>query len=414
MGSYCGLTINGMELFSVKNTFSETHLKLFSPHEFIKYKEDLDGEDYERYVFRTSVKKAMTRLEILGCSKTKLKNYFNNGLEFQKSFYSEPMDENDKRYEYYESLTFENYSNALRLILESENIDIFDDDIMNKYPNISTNANSRLIVEKLSSGYLLNPFFYDDIYEYEEHLIDHLLDIYMCIINCKEDSIVEYDLSSVVDGGWIDESDALKFFDDFMDTTIVVTEGKTDIKVLSKSLEILYPEYNHLYTFFDFHNFRADGGTSYLAKLLKSFSAVKIKNRIIAIFDNDTAAELEIQNLSTVPILESIKIMKLPTLDFCISYPTIGPTGRNNTNINGSAVSIELFFGEDIIQNNNEFFPIQWTNYVEKLDMYQGSIVNKSEINVKMDLKLKNPDFINQDWSKLTFLWDTIFKQSFY
>lgn len=66
MGSYCGLLINGIELYAVKNTFSGTFLKLFSPHEFLKYTEDLDGEDYERYVFRTTVKKAKTSLEILG------------------------------------------------------------------------------------------------------------------------------------------------------------------------------------------------------------------------------------------------------------------------------------------------------------------------------------------------------------
>ncbi|QGQ96064.1 hypothetical protein EHS13_14855 [Paenibacillus psychroresistens] len=142
-------------------------------------------------------------------------------------------------------------------------------------------------------------------------------------------------------------------------------------------MEILYPEYNHLFTFFDFHNFRADGGTAYLAKLLKSFSAAKIKNRIIAIFDNDTAVELEIQSLSTVPILDSIKIMKLPILDFCMSYPTIGPTGRHNSNINGSAVSIELFFGEDIIKDkkikigvNSYIFGIPSSNKVFNIVIY--------------------------------------------
>jgi hypothetical protein len=310
-------------------------------------------------------------------------------------------------------LTFENYSDALRLILETQNIDIFDDEIMDKHPNIAANNKSKLIVEKLSSGNYLNAFFYDEIYENEEHIIDPLLDIYMSINSCNEDSIVECDLTDVVDGGWVDYSDALEFYNDFMDTTIIVTEGKTDINVLSKSLEILFPEYNHLFTFFDFHSFRADGGTSYLAKLLKSFSAAKIKNRLIAIFDNDTAAEMEIQSLSTIPILESIKIMKLPALDFCVAYPTIGPNGRDYSDINGLAVSIELFFGEDIIKNNNDFYPIQWTNYVEKLDMYQGHIVNKNEIIVKLEEKLKNPDLRNQDWSKLIFLWETIFKQNF-
>lgn len=413
MGSYCGLSINGIELYAIKNTFNGTHLKLFSPLEFLKFKEDLDGEEYERFLFRTTVEKAKTRLEILGCSETKLKTYFKMGLAYQKSNYSEPEDEHEKQYEYYRDLTFENYSSALRLVLETKNIDIFDDEIMNKHPNISNDTNSRLIVEKLSSGNYLNPLFYDEMYENEEHLIDPILDIYMCIISCDEDSTIEYDLTEVVHGGWVGESEVLEFYNNFMDTTIIVTEGKTDINVLSKSLEILFPEYKHLFTFFDFNNYRADGGTSYLAKLLKAFSAAKIKNRIIAIFDNDTAADIEIQSLSSIPILESIKIMKLPDLDFCITYPTNGPSGRERLNINGLAVSIELFFGDDIIKNNGEFYPIQWTNYVEKLDKYQGSIINKSEIIVKMEEKLKNPDLKNQDWGKLIFLWETIFKQSF-
>jgi hypothetical protein len=126
----------------------------------------------------------------------------------------------DKQYEYYGSLTFENYSNALRLILETQDIDIFDDEIMNKHPNVAANNKSKLIIEKLSSGNYLNAFFYDEIYENEEHLIGPIL-------------------------------------------------------------------------------------------------------------DNDTAAEMAIQSLSTIPILESIKIMKLPTLDFCVAYPTIGPDGRD-------------------------------------------------------------------------------------
>jgi len=412
MGSYCELSINGVDLYVVKNTFSGTHLKLFSPFEFIKFNEDLEGEEYERFVLRTSVKKAKTRLEILGCSERKLQTYFNKGLAYQKSNYSEPEDDNNEQYEYYRDLTFEKYSNALRTVLETPNLDVFDDEIMNKHPNISNDIISRLIVEKLSSGNYLNPFFYDEIYENEEHLIDPMLDIYMCTFCCDEDATVEYDLTGIVDGGWVKESEILMFYNDFMDTTVIVTEGKTDINVLSKSLEVLFPEYQHLFTFFDFYSYKADGGTSYLAKLLKSFSAAKIKNRIIAIFDNDTAAQVEIQNLLSVPILESIKIMKLPVLDFCFSYPTNGPSGREYSNINGLAVSIELFFGEDVIKNDGEFFPIQWTNYVEKLDKYQGSIINKSEIIVKMDEKLKKPDLENQDWDKLSFLWETIFKQS--
>ncbi len=401
------MSINGIHLFAVKNTFSGTHLRLFSPLEFIRVKENLDED--ERLLFRTSVNKARTRLEILGCSEEKLKTYFKSGLEYQQSNNLEHNCDDDDEQMYYRDLTFENYSNCLRSILEISNLDIYNDDIMKIYPHLSIQPISKVIIEKLSSGGYLNPFFYDEIYENEEHLLDYLLDIYMCLINSQDDTFVEYDLTHIIHGRWVDEFEVLKYYDNFMDTTVIVTEGKTDIKILSRSLEILFPEYKHLFTFFDFHNYKADGGASYLTKLIKSFSAARIRNRIVAVFDNDTAAEAEIQSLLTIPILKNIKIIKLPKLDFCSSYPTLGPTGKSYLDINGLAVSIELFFGEDIIKNNHEFFPIKWTNYVEKLDMYQGSIVNKGELIIKMEEKLNNPDLNNQDWSKLILLWESIF-----
>lgn len=409
MGSYSSLSINGIELFAIKNTISNIYLKLFSPLEYMKIEEKTNEEEREKFILRTSVKKAKTRLEILGCNIERLKLYFVNGLEYQKSYHSESHYEDDKAFYYYSNLTFENYSDALRLILEINNLNVYDEKIIEGYQYILENPVSKVIIRKLSTGYYLCPFFYDEIYENEEHLIDGLLDIYMCLVNSNENFIVEYDLTDVIYGGWIDEKAAINFYDDFMDTTIILAEGKTDINVLERSLEILFPEFKHLFTFFDFHNYRADGGTSYLAKLLKSFSAARINNRIIAIFDNDTAAEVEMLSLSAIPILNNIKVMKLPDLGFCNFYPTIGPAGNNYLNINGMAVSIELFFGDDIIKKNNEFYPIQWRNYVERLGKFHGSITNKSEIIASMEEKFQKPDLKSQDWSKLVFLWESIF-----
>jgi len=413
MGSYCSLSINGINIYYQKNKFSESHLKLFSPLEFTKYKEILDGEEVERILLRTTVKKAKTRLEILGCNLGRLEKYFIDNLEYQLSNFEEDEEENyTLEEEYYRDLTLEEYTRNLKAILETSNLDIRDANIFEKHTNIDNNSITIKIITSLSTGRYLNPFFWDWIYENEGYLIDEILDIYICLISCNEDSIVEYDLTDATYSGYIEESKIQEFYDNFKDTTIIIPEGKTDIKVLSKSLEFLFPEYKYLFTFFDFDNFRADGGTSYLSKLLKSFSAAKINNRIIAIFDNDTAAEVEIQALTDIPISKNIRIMKLPTLDFCDNYPTIGPTGINNANVNGFAVSIELFFGEDIIKENNEFHPIQWTNYNDRLRRYQGSITNKSEIIVKMEDKLRNPNHDNQDWSKLIYLWETIFKQN--
>jgi len=406
------LSINGKDMFGIKNTFASTHLKLFSPKELIKVIEKVDGEDYERTLYRTTVKKARLRLEILGCSEKKLKEYFERGLRYKQRYYLEE-DYFASELDYYKQLNYEEYSNALRLFLESDNINIYDENVMKKNIHLSSNIFSKQIILNLRNGMYFNPFFNDEIYENEEYLIDQMLDIYMCIINSDKNAIVEYDLTNVIDGGWINESETQNFFNDFMDTTIIVTEGKTDIKILSKSLEILFPEFQHLYTFFDFYTYKADGGTTYLAKLVKSFSASKINNRIIALFDNDVAAEVEIDKLSKIPISNNIMVMKLPFLEFCESYPTLGPTGKENLDINGLAVSIELFFGDDIIKMDSEYYPIQWTNYVQSIEKYQGSITNKSNLITQMEKKLLYPDLKNQDWNALILLWKSIFESKF-
>lgn len=76
--------------------------------------------------------------------------------------------------------------------------------------------------------------------------------------------------------------------------------------------------------------------------------------------------------------------MQLPVLDFCNHYPTIGPTGLQYMNINGKAVSIELFYGKDVLLKNDNYVPIQWTGYIRELEQYQGSIMDKPIINKKM------------------------------
>ena len=414
LGSYCGLSINGVELFCTKNTINEAFLSLFSPMDFTEYVEDIDGEIYGQYTLKTSVKAAKRRLEILGCNEKHLKDYFEKGLNYKKSNYTEDEDYEyygDDELSYYKELTLEHYVDAIKLILNTKNIDFFQKDIFEKDKFFFENIILKVITKKMKTGNYLSPFFYDEIYENEEYLINQLFDIYICLFDCPEDYVVECNLSEIISSGWIEPFDIIKYYKDFKDTTIIITEGKTDISVLSKSINILFPEYKHLFTFFDFDSYRTDGGISYLTKLIKSLSAAKIKNRVIAIFDNDTAAEAELSTIKDIPILENIRVMKIPELEFCNSYPTIGPNGSYNSNINGQAVSIELFFGDDIIMIDGKYIPIRWTNYNEKISQYQGSIERKGEIISRFEYKLKNPNFDNQDWNQLKTLWEAVFNQ---
>ena len=125
--------------------------------------------------------------------------------------------------------------------------------------------------------------------------------------------------------------------------------------------------------------------------LYKSFYRCKNKNRIIGLYDNDSAAIAELENLRTITEMPSnIKIMKLPYINIAQNYPTIGPTDINYMDINGLACSIELFLGSDILKDETgNFEPIRWKSYIDRIKKYQGEIQNKSLIQDRFREKIK-------------------------
>lgn len=411
MGSYSVLTINNLYVGSIKNRINYNHLRLFAPSEII---EKVIEEDYEKrrvITARTSCAQAKRRLEIQGLSREKAIHYFNNGVEYQLGKYKEYLEEDlcyEEQYNYYKNLTFDVYCDCMKKIYSS-NIDLYDDDGLNNFSDINDNIVSRLIISKLKNFCHVNHTCYDSVWEDEEEMIDQVLDIYISLLCVEENDSVELDLTDVIESGWVDKNRIDDFYENGIDKTVIITEGKTDIHVLSKSLKILYPDLNHLYTYFDFETYKADGGASYLVKLLKSLSAAKIKNRIVALFDNDAAAINELQQLDKITLLSSIKIVRLPELEFCRSYPTIGPSGLRNIDINGLAVGIEMFFGEDIIKCAGEYYPIIWNGYFQRIKKYQGVIEEKDKINKLMQRKLSEPDNVEHDWEPLKLLWEHIF-----
>ena len=69
------------------------------------------------------------------------------------------------------------------------------------------------------------------------------------------------------------------------------------------------------------------------------------------------------------------------TIEFARNYPTQGPNGITNLDINGLACSIELYFGRDILTDKEgKLIPIQWKGYEESLKQYQGEILKKKEL----------------------------------
>ncbi|MFC1909684.1 HEPN/Toprim-associated domain-containing protein [Chloroflexota bacterium] len=248
------------------------------------------------------------------------------------------------------------------------------------------------------------------------HFIRLLLDV------CSDADELVYDLTDLVLGGWVEESgDLVKYADELISDDfvisrriIVLTEGITDKCILERSLRLLYPHLSDYFRFMDFTEAKAEGGAGALANTVKAFAGAGIINRVVALFDNDTAAEAAIQSLLTIKLPDNIVVMKYPDIELANSYPAMGPTGVISMNVNGLAGSIELYLGEDVLRNvDSNLTPVQWKGYDPKLRQYQGEILNKIELQNKFEQKLKacetDPTKVNEyDWEGLRAIWDVI------
>lgn len=124
---------------------------------------------------------------------------------------------------------------------------------------------------------------------------------------------------------------------------IILTEGSTDSWILREALQILYPHLFDYDSFLHFDTSRSAGGAGHLVSMVKAFAAAGITNRIIALFDNDTAGRDAIRALEAVSLPPNIAVRRYPESELLRDYPTLGPSGLTSPDVNGLAASIELY-----------------------------------------------------------------------
>jgi hypothetical protein len=237
----------------------------------------------------------------------------------------------------------------------------------------------------------------------------------------SESALVTQDLTDLVSGGYYDEADdvcemALEELNGQYSVTsriILLTEGPTDNEVLRASIELLYPHLSDYYSFMDIA-VRAPGGAGSLVHVVKSFAGAGIKNRTIALFDNDAAGHAAASLLRQVQLPPNIRVMHYPNIAFADSYPTHGPNGESVQDVNGSACSIELYFGRDVLTVDGRLVPVQWKAYDERVKKYQGEIQQKALLKdrflQKMDeAKHNGLQTAPENWEDMRRLLESVF-----
>lgn len=452
MGSFSTLLVENFGLDSTKNAinpevmtiFQETDRQIYEKkvsdiHHSIPaslldkiLNDDTEGITKEleevttQIEYIVSVARAKERLNLLGFTLENAKKDFEIGVENEINNLSplaelwEKRDSKSKskidkdflrtfngKITFLQKTTFEDWINAFKQIFQ-ENIFDLKYFPQNKNPTIKYILNKQSY-EEISTNYPFNADFRYFLRTFLEACSD-------------EDSLV-YDLTDLINGGWLSLDDNIReqAIDELIidypinSKIIVLTEGSTDKFILEKSLSLLYPHLLDYYSFMDFGLSNIAGGAGTLVGNVKAFASAGIANRIIAIFDNDTAAHVAVKGLNKTKIPENIKVLHYPELKLANKYPTIGPTGISKVNVNGLACSLELYFGQDTLIQNNNLIPIQWKGYDESLKKYQGEVLHKKDLQdrflEKLEIYKKDSSKINDfDWTGIDLILQTIFK----
>ena len=402
MGAYCTYYYNGIYLDSTKNDIDISFLGLIDSNDIYKLSygntpnyvtehyniSGIDDEDENFYtIIRVDKNILLDRLSIKGYSLEFSKNMFNLFLL--------------KEIEKYEQSDYDFYQNELK-ILKQLNFEIWIENL------------------KFIQSNKINRFKYQDEFENTNYILHYMLkvDWYgfegfdICVflrllLEISEMGEFVCDITDLLLSGYIDD-DYIKNTQEkysYSDRIIILTEGKSDIEILSRALKLFYPHLYSYFTFMDFENAKVEGGVGFITGIIKSFSGVGISNKIVAIYDNDTAAKVATKQLEKIKLPNNLKIMYLPDIEKLNNYPTLGPNGLISMNVNGMAGSIEMYLGHDALFNNQigSYYPIQWKGYESGLSQYQGEIIEKKSVQKnfyeildeceKDNEKIKNYDF---------------------
>jgi hypothetical protein len=411
MGSYASLIIKDFDFYSCKSYIEPELMTLYREsdktiHTWI----DEDEEVRHNVKYTNSVRNIKLRLDIMGFTLKNAEMDFskhNNTIQTYFDFDDDEFNECDLV-----DYTFSNWLNAMKNI-DTSSLDIW------KLKDGFFKENKKNTIEY----HILDEHFNGGpIYGFATSDIRYVLRGILELFDDNDECSLDY--TDLVDGGYYEETEEVcKSSLDYLSSKslsnqkiIILTEGSSDISVIQRTMKLLYPDLLDYYSFMDFNISNASGSANSLVSYIKVFIGSGINNKIIALFDNDTAAFDAVKVLNKVNIPNNIKVLHYPDLEIAKSYPTLGPGGTLNCDINGLACSIELYLGNDILLGeDNKLTPIQWKGYNQALKKYQGEILNKELLTKRYyqlldDIENNIVAMEQHDWDGMNKIFTMIFE----
>jgi hypothetical protein len=414
VSSYAPLTIDGIEVASFRNGVDLSVALLFGRDEFIS--RPAVGDEVERWEYSregevvvihelvSTGSAVRDRLDVLGIGMTVVKKAFDELVAERLDIFDRfpvPIGADAR---------FRDEREAESRLLTPMTLDRWSEGVRQWY---FTREEDRLLSGVRSMSWLLG------LWEGSDHRV-----MLRALLSALTDaSEIRVDITDIVDGGYISadvnpHEAALNWMADEISSgspVIVLTEGPSDTRILQSAVDILKPHLRDLLRFPDF-SLSPESNASALVRTVKTFASAGIRNRVIAIFDNDTAADDALRTLPEGQLPRNISVLRLPYLPLASAYPTIGPSGPVVMDVNGLAGSIELYIGEDVLRDQHgSLRPVQWRGYNDRLRRYQGEVTQKQAIHEAFDAKIKatlagRPSGFVPDWTGLNLILETIIR----
>ena len=212
-------------------------------------------------------------------------------------------------------------------------------------------------------------FFCELIYD-----IFHPYSVLRLLGETNEDASVVWQYGPLVEAGWATERE---FLPDARrtETFLIATEGSSDVHILKHALALLRPEIADFFRFIDVSESHPFSGTGSLVKFAEGLAKIDVQNQVIFVFDNDAEGLDAQERLSKLTLPKNMRGIMLPELDVFREFPTQGPEGLHDSDINRRAAAIECYLDLDV--GGYPSAKVLWTNYKKSLNLYQGALEYK-------------------------------------
>jgi hypothetical protein len=165
---------------------------------------------------------------------------------------------------------------------------------------------------------------------------------------------------------------------------LLVTEGSSDSLILSKAFELRRPQISDFFYFVDMEGGYPFTGTGNLFRFSQGLAGIGLQNKTVVIYDNDAEGNMNFNRTRSLSLPSNMRVMRFPDRPDGGRFATIGPDGPGEAQIDGRAASLETYLDLDQMTSTPL---IRWTNYLEPVKRYQGSLTQKEQA-IKRFLRL--------------------------